>query len=124
MRIKLTWWLMLALSFAVCAAEAGPKTIQLKGDTIGLPDGTKSRPVAVVAVSEEALYRMMKSLAAGDVSGFFSVVREEKGAIVPAGTRAKVLQGKKYREVDIVQIEITSEELKGRKVWTHPFFLP
>jgi hypothetical protein len=105
------------------AAQEGP-TVQLKGDTVGFPDGTKSRPVAVVAASEEDLYRMMKSLAASDIDGFFDVIREERGTLLPAGTTAKVLERRRYREFEVAHIEITSGELKGRRLWTHPFFLP
>lgn len=102
--------------------ESNP-TARLRGDTIGLP-GRKSRPLALIATTREALYEMAQRLAAGDVKGLFNVVKEERGTLIAAGTLVEIIEWLDFRELKIARIKVLEGQLKGYIVWTPSLCLP
>jgi TIR domain len=97
---------------------------RLRGDTIKLPDGTISNPVTMIATRREWIYAMAKSLATGDISSFFEVVKQEKGTLIPSATLAEVIEWENYDELKLVRIKLLEGELAGYIVWTTSFFVP
>lgn len=102
--------------------ESNP-TARLRGDTIGLP-GRKSRPLAPVAATREALYEMAQRIADRDFKGMFNVVKKEEGTLIAAGTLVEVIEWEDFRELKIARIKVLEGELQGYILWTPSVSLP
>lgn len=98
-------------------AQNSGQRVRLKGDTIRLPH-RPSNPVSPVATSRGSIYKMAQKIAEGDVQGFFGVMQEGHGSIIPAGTLVEVLEHDVYEKRRIVKIRCLEGELRNRTLWT------
>lgn len=94
------------------------KIIQLKGDRIA-----DYEPIAIVAVDIPSLLEMMNAIKNGDTKVFFNVIVNERGTLLPEGTRAKILDYQTVEGSRLIKIEILEGDLTGYSVWTHSFFV-
>ncbi len=98
-------------------------TVRLKGDTIRLPH-RETNPVAFVAINRDSICEMATKLVDKDVNGFFNVIQDERGTIVPAGTLVEVLEWEGYKKFNIVRIKFLESELIGKVLWTVSLCIP
>jgi TIR domain len=98
-------------------------TARLRGDTIRLPH-RETNPVAFVAVSRNSICEMATKLIEKDINGFFEIIKEEHGTLVPAGTLVEVIEWEDYKKFKVVRIKFLEGELIGRILWTVSLCIP
>lgn len=97
--------------------------VRLKGDTIRFPHRV-TNPVAFVGISRDAIYEMATKLAKKDINGFFNVIKDERGTLIPAGTLVEVIEWEGYKEFNIVRIKFLEGDLIGKVLWTVSVCIP
>lgn len=97
--------------------------VRLKGDTIRLPH-RESNPVAFVGINRDSIYEMATKLVKKDTKGFFNVIKEERGTLIPAGTLIEVIEWEGYQKLNIVRIKFLEGDLRGKVLWTVSVCIP
>ncbi|MEO0536157.1 MAG: toll/interleukin-1 receptor domain-containing protein [Cyanobacteria bacterium P01_A01_bin.123] len=98
-------------------------TARLRGDTIRLPH-RETNPVAFVAFSRDFICEMARKLIEKDINGFFEIIKNEYGTLVPAGTLVEVIEWQDYKNFKIVRIKCLEGELIDKILWTVSLCIP
>ena len=67
---------------------------------------------------------MARALIDKQIKGFWSVISNQQGTLVPSATLAEIIEWQTYQDLQFVRIQILEGALKGKIVWTTSFFIP